>query len=177
MRAPDEVIAYHGCHSNTAYRVLSGEPFVLSSNPYDWPGTGIYFWEYGPDRAWDWAETRFKLHGTVIEARIKLGRCLNLLDVVGHDRIREANTVVAEQYRNSGRTPPANLANKQHFLDCAIIDMASILWERNGGVPFQTIRGCFPEGKPLYKGSKFLRETHVQIAVRDQTCISDLRQL
>ena len=58
VRAPDEVIAYHGCHSDTADRVLAGEPFVLSSNPYDWLGTGIYFWEYGPDRAWDWAEKR-----------------------------------------------------------------------------------------------------------------------
>lgn len=41
-----------------------------------------------------------------------------------------------------------------------------------GGQPFQTVRGCFPEGGALFEGSKILRESRIQVAVRDRTCIA-----
>ena len=43
------------------------------------------------------------------------------------------------------------------------------------GTAFQTIRACLPEGEPLYPGSAILSKTHVQLAVRDQSCISGVR--
>jgi hypothetical protein len=55
----------------------------VSENDYDWLGTGIYFWEFGPDRAMAWAE---ELHGrypkrvtkpAVLGAVIQLGTCLD----------------------------------------------------------------------------------------------------
>ena len=45
------IIAYHGCDAEIAERLLHGEPFRMSQNDYDWLGEGIYFWEYGADRA------------------------------------------------------------------------------------------------------------------------------
>lgn len=79
---------------------------------------------------------------------------------------------VVESYRREGRNLPSNRADKRHFLDRAVIEDFCELWVQSGGEPFQTVRGCFPEGKPVYPGSKILRETHVQIAVRDVSCIS-----
>ena len=32
----------------------------MSTNAYDWLGEGIYFWEYAPNRALDWAKKRFR---------------------------------------------------------------------------------------------------------------------
>jgi hypothetical protein len=54
------VIAYHGCDAKVAKRILAGEPFKKSQNDYDWLGEGIYFWEYGADRATKFAEDQKK---------------------------------------------------------------------------------------------------------------------
>ncbi len=36
---------------------------------------------------------------------------------------------------------------------------------------FQTVRGAFVEGDPVYEGARIHAKTHVQIAVRDPSCI------
>lgn len=88
-RAPRTVVGYHGCARETAARVIAGESFVPSTRRYDWLGVGIYFWEYGPFRAREWAETRFGPEAAVLEASIRLGRCLNLLDIEHHARFAD----------------------------------------------------------------------------------------
>jgi hypothetical protein len=35
----------------------------------------------------------------------------------------------------------------------------------------QTVRGVFVEGNPAFPGSQIYAKTHVQIAVRDSSCI------
>ena len=50
------IIAYHGCDESVVRRVLlTGEHLAASENDYDWLGYGIYFWEFGPERAFEWA--------------------------------------------------------------------------------------------------------------------------
>ena len=51
------VYGYHGCCKSVADSILSGLDVLLSSdNDYDWLGTGIYFWEEAPARAYEWAK-------------------------------------------------------------------------------------------------------------------------
>lgn len=55
-----------------------------STNEYDWLGHGVYFWEYSPSRAWEFAHEK-KRRGeietpAVIGAVIAPGVCLNLLE-------------------------------------------------------------------------------------------------
>ena len=81
--APEFVVGYHGC-SRAADTILAQQQFTPSTKAYDWPGEGIYFWEYAPYRALDWAMLRCAPSGeepAVIGATIQLGRCLNLLDI------------------------------------------------------------------------------------------------
>jgi len=60
------IIAYHGCDEALADRVLrTGETLKVSENDYDWLGTGIYFWEFGPDRAMAWAEELHRRYPTL----------------------------------------------------------------------------------------------------------------
>lgn len=48
------VLGYHGCDQSVADRVLAGEDMLKKSEKhYDWLGSGIYFWEHGPERAMD----------------------------------------------------------------------------------------------------------------------------
>jgi hypothetical protein len=81
--APRTVISYHGCSRATAEVILAENHFIASTNTYDWLGEGVYFWEYAPLRAPEWANERYGVGGdepAVLAATIHLGRCLNLLD-------------------------------------------------------------------------------------------------
>ena len=61
-----------------------------SENDYDWFGSGIYFWEEGPKRALEWAQRKFGFEkAAVIGAKIRLGHCLNLMDVDSYGILRE----------------------------------------------------------------------------------------
>ena len=79
MKYDRTVIAYHGCDAQVAARLIDGEPFRPSSNDFDWLGEGIYFWEYGYDRALQFAEeqrARGKVERPcVVGALLQLGSC------------------------------------------------------------------------------------------------------
>jgi len=84
MKYDRTVIAYHGCDAETAERLLHGEQFKKSQNDYDWLGEGIYFWEYGADRAFKFAQDQQRrgkvAKPAVVGALIQLGRCFDLMD-------------------------------------------------------------------------------------------------
>lgn len=67
-----------------------------SENEWDWLGTGAYFWESDPLRAFEWAlEQSTRPRGTiresaVIGAAIDLGNCLDLTSRADLDLVREA---------------------------------------------------------------------------------------
>ena len=86
MRYDRVVLAYHGCDAAVAERLLAGEPFQNSENDYDWLGAGVYFWEYGADRALRFArdqQRRGKVsEPAVVGALVQLGHCFDLMDTV-----------------------------------------------------------------------------------------------
>jgi len=167
------VTGYHGCHMDTADNIVSGVGFRPSQNGYDWLGEGIYFWEDGPSRAAEWARKRFGKNGAIIQATIRLGHCLNLLDTTHFDRLEHSYLAILSSSRNFGFALPKN-AGKRHELDYMVVEYYCEDFIATGAKAFDTIRGCFPEGAPLYTGSKILRETHIQVAVRDPNCISEV---
>ena len=172
LLAPEYVVGYHGCHIETARLLLSGEPFRASRNDYDWLGSGVYFWEYAPNRAREWAEA---LHGeqhAVLIGTIKLGDCLNLLDNRFYSDLERVHSEMAATFATTGIDLPLNKGGANR-LDRLIIDELCDRY-RFIGSHFDTVRGCFPEGAPLYKGSRLLSLTHAQIAVRNPACIGNL---
>ena len=172
VRAPVSVIGYHGCDVDVAGRLLAGEPFRFSGNDYDWLGSGVYFWEYAPYRAKEWAQQRFGENWAVLKAEILLGDCLNLLDTDYFEDLRIVHARVVANLQRLDVDVPDNKRGANR-LDRLIIDRFGELHRARGGF-FDTIRGCFPEGTPIYQGSKLLSHTHVQMAVRNQACIKEL---
>lgn len=172
------VIAYHGCDAATAARVLAGEPLEKSRNDYDWLGEGIYFWEFGVDRALKFAtfqKGRGKVkEPAVIGAIIKLGRCFDLMDTKYTQELPGAFEVFKKVKRrareplpiNQGGTPEKKLRHR----DCAVLNFYLQALEEEG-VLFDTVRCAFMEGPPAFPGSGIRRESHVQLAVRNPTCI------
>lgn len=174
---PGFVLGYHGCSRATAERLLSGEPFRLSTNRYDWLGKGAYFWESDPSRGLSYfreAQLRSKSSTsdiTVVGAVIDLGFCLDLSTSLGvaavgqaYESLRAiAEVAQAELPQNAGGDADLVLCR----LDCAVINHLHDSRERDGLVPYQTVRAMFQEGTPAFPGSKFRAKTHIQIAVLD----------
>lgn len=172
QHAPRTVIGYHGCSGEAAERIFKSRQFLLSTRAYDWLGEGVYFWEYAPYRALEWAKQKCEREGgdpTVIRATIKLGRCLNLMDI---NHVPELVHIYDSFVATLGReNMPHNTDRGAHFLDREMIDAHCRAIARRDASPIQTVRGSFAEGAPIYPGSKILRKAHIQIAVRDVACI------
>jgi hypothetical protein len=160
------VLGYHGCTAEFAEAILRGQVPISqwqpSTNPYDWLGHGIYFWEYAPERAWAWGE------GHVIGAVIQLGRCLDLTDIRYTDLLLPAYQAAKKAFRQQRTKLPGNRGNRRD-LDCLVLN--SLILGQPEGERFQTVRCPFLEGSPAFPGSRILRESHVQLVVRDAACI------
>lgn len=168
------IIAYHGCDEALANRVLqTGETLKVSENDYDWLGFGIYFWEFGPDRAMAWAEElhrRFPKQVTkpaVLGAVIQLGSCFDLLDTQHTMMLKACH----EDYLQTAPRPLPVNKGFMHRLDCASINYALPWIEQIWNHRFQTVRGVFQEGQPVFSGSDIREKSHIQITVRDPSCI------
>lgn len=89
------VLGYHGCDKSVADRVLAGDDSLKKSQKrYDWLGSGIYFWEHGPERALDWAAEQAERGRietpSVIGAVIHLGNCFDFMDISSTRILAEA---------------------------------------------------------------------------------------
>ena len=164
------VYGYHGCHRKVAAKILNGEDTMLSSdNDYDWLGTGIYFWEDAPIRAYDWAVKRFgKDDAAVVGAKIRLGACLNLMDVESYQLLQ----ATYESLKAAGVTLPSN-GRYFHRLDCMVVNAATN-YASSLGRPFDTVRCPFSEGKPVFPDSCLYDLSHIQVAVRNPAAIVEL---
>jgi len=171
------IYGYHGCSATTAESVLGGAPFKPSEKAYDWLGAGVYFWEYGLDRAWRWAKERHPDEPAVVGAHLQLGNCFDLLDTRFTDILKELAPIYAERIKATGGDLPQNTGKglKARFLDCAVLNWSLSFLEAQGQL-YQSVRCAFSEGDPVYDDgagfrSEIFLETHIQVAVRDPACI------
>jgi hypothetical protein len=179
------IAGYHGCDASVAEQILAGGKFVMSENAYDWLGRGVYFWEFGPDRALKWAEVcrrrdaeRPPAHRApvtrpaVVGAWIQLGNCFDLLDTKATEALTKFYPTWKRAMVKEKQPLPENKLNHLlRFRDCAVINTYLPIFEESLGRPCDTVRGCFIEGKRVYEGSGITREAHIQVAVRRLTCI------
>lgn len=171
MRYDRQVIGYHACRRSVAHRLLDGDAFRPSSNDWDWLGSGVYFWEFGHQRAYDWARQWPRLQGkdfAVVGAILQLGNCLDLLDTDHTGRLAE----FADEYAAEGGVLPEN-AGAKRLGDCHLINTFCDRMLRSGA-PYDTVRGLFQEGDPVTAGSEIRRENHIQIVARRPTSIIGL---
>ena len=181
LRYQRTIVGYHGCEESVVKMVLlRSKGLRQSENEYDWLGRGIYFWEQGPQRAFDWAKN-FKAFKkpAVIGALINLGNCFDLLDTTHTQLLADLFPLYRQAWEQTGRHLPANRSvGKQNptdvvlrNLDCAVVNWCLDFLEQEEKQHYHTVRGLFSEGDPVFDGSKILSKSHVQIAVRDETAI------
>lgn len=181
---PSFVLGFHGCDASIAEQVFAGEIEPLpSTNEYDWLGHGIYFWEHNPMRALEYAislmahpqRSRHNVVTTpaVVGAVIDLGRCLNLLDAHFLAIVKDGYSSLRSYYESKGWPLPRNKPVDEsgdlllRNLDCAVIEMVHATCNESPISPFDTVRGVFVEGEPLYEGAGIHARTHIQVCVRN----------
>ncbi len=166
------VIAFHGTYRNTAKRLIAGEPFRKSENDDDWLGHGIYFWEYAPQKAWEWAAKRYGAESAaVVGSLVRLGRCLDLLDPSNTGLLSNAHKELRDELIKSGASIPRN-ANASKLLDCAVFNY---LYEKlsMNDIRFDSARAVFVplkqgRGLPrLWERSGVFDSAHIQLSVRE----------
>lgn len=188
------VLGFHGCDAAKGKAALAGDLDRLNSDKaYDWLGPGMYFWESDPVRAMEWAEDKVTRgearHPFVVGAVIDLGNCLDLTLRDNLEVLRAGYLALEKALAAVGTDMPKNLdpaSAGRHdkllrFLDCAVIkrvhaDIEAQIGQGKLGADdrYDSVRGLFVEGDPIYPGSSFRHLSHTQIAVRSQACIKGL---
>lgn len=163
------VFGYHGCDAVVAEAILKGGPFRASQNSYDWLGTGVYFWEFGPDRAYKFAQSKFETPA-VVGAIIQAGSCFDLMDTRHTQELAVAYQRLVEERGEASLPRNAGRHGKAHHLDCAVLNFTFRLYAELGQ-KYDCARAAFVEGDPVYAGSAIHKDTHIQLVVRNPACI------
>jgi hypothetical protein len=174
------VLGFHGCDQSVVDKVLIGsETLHESTNDYDWLGHGVYFWENNKDRAFEFACTNSKRRNStikkpaVIGAVIDLGYCMDLIDSEFLNELKEAYNTLKSTFELVGETLPENKGDSPdkllRKLDCAVIETAHAI--NKDTIQFDSVRGVFWEGDPIYPGATFSKKNHIQICIRNPNCI------
>ena len=146
----------------------------------------MYFWENNARRALEFAQD---LHSnprkgkspikkpSILGAVIDLGYCLDLLESEFIGLIRSSYENLTVAYQQLNLTVPENsefgpskllLIRK---LDCAVIENLHNYRSKEKLRPFDSARGVFIEGDPLYPNAGFYEKSHIQLCIRNPNCI------
>lgn len=177
------IIGFHGCDKTVADKVINGsDNLVASTNDYDWLGNGIYFWQNNEERALDWALQLSKRKNSsiktpaVIGAIIDLGYCFDLTDNRYLKEMEKGYDFLVSICKSTNSPIPknTNIGNSEDLLlrklDCAVIQTVHMLHSETGSKPYDSVRGVFWEGKPIYPNAGFREKNHIQICVCNPNC-------
>lgn len=144
---------------------------------------------YSPDRALEYIQF-LKDHPSrskkpiqkpaVIGAVIDLGHCFDLLDYRSLQLLKSSYDVFKSIWEKIGKKLPENknVGNSEDLLlrelDCAVIETFHGLREMAKEVHYDSVRGVFWEGGPLYPNAGFREKDHIQICIRNPNCIKGL---
>ena len=192
---PNLIIGFHGCDASVRDLLLKDpNRIVISREPYDWLGHGLYFWENNFERALQWTEDKKRrgkvINPAVIGAVLQLGYCCDFLEARFIRMIESYYHLMAAVCRDNGKQIPKNedITYDKHKdkllrnLDCSTIEFMheKILIKTQTDMKekgfsdlkiFDSTRGAFTEGGPAFEGSGLHAKTHIQICIRNMNCI------
>lgn len=178
---PSFILGFHGCRKSVGEAILAGheEHLKPSEKAWDWLGHGIYFWEGNWARAREWAHDRQKEgkidQPFVLGAIIDLRHCLDLFDREAMRQVAIAHDTLQRAFHQTNRKMPQNVGKTPdkagRTLDCLVINTLLSLRQGSDQPMYDSVRGPFLEGDPVYEGAGFRSHSHIQICVRNTACI------
>lgn len=194
-RRPNLMLGFHGCDLSVRDELVSNPDKVKKSQEkYDWLGNGFYVWENNYSRACKWAEDKRARGGIVTPSVVgvvyQLDYCLDFTDSEFIELLPVYYELMKRDLNIAGKKIPQNRdLPKDQFhdlifreLDCAVIEyMHQKIDEQIKsdliGVGFSefkhfdTIRGAFTEGGPVFDGAGVQSKNHIQVCIRNLNCI------
>ncbi|MBA2117728.1 hypothetical protein [Bremerella alba] len=189
------VVGYHGTTLSVALRLVNRiSKFTSSDRDYDWLGKGVYFWEYAPKQALNFAQIRqtqlkkkrnknskeeYRANEplAVVAGTIRLGFCLDLTDPENIKYVSEVYKSFQETMDLTGEDLPKN-TRRYRKLDRAVFDYAyKVIEESDPNSRVDTARGVYVPAsgsKRIWEGSWIAHDTHLQICVRNTASILGL---
>ncbi|MCH3918128.1 MAG: hypothetical protein LKE40_11875 [Spirochaetia bacterium] len=175
------IFGFHGCDEDVRNQLVNRQiELSPSNNSYDWLGPGMYFWENNVHRAYEWADYTMKhpqnknqsiKKPSVVGAVLCLGSCLDFLDAENLELLKPAYDFLCHQTEETGKPIPKNRGNGLiRNLDCAVIEMLISL-KKEKEVVYDSVRGVFFEGEPIYENAGFRSRNHIQLCIRNPNCI------
>lgn len=179
---PGLIIGFHGCDESIRNAIVAGDIMLKASqNGHDWLGFGFYFWESNYERALDFAThppgKKRIISPAVLGAVIDLEFCLDLMDAEYIHLVKESFNNLRTSVMTLHQKLPANKSiggsrdRLLRDLDCAVIENLHKEQNLKREKPFDSVRGLFVEGDPIYEEAGFHEKTHVQICIRNPNCI------
>jgi signal recognition particle GTPase len=184
------LIGFHGCDESVAKELINYPKKVkISEKPFDWLGHGFYIWENNYDRALEWAKDKEK-NGRIKKASVvgivfTLDHCLDLIDSEFIQTLSIYYDLMQKDFLTLGKDLPKNKDVKEDLykdllireLDCAVIEYLhqKIKEEKEKSQTllkeFDSVRGVFIEGGPVFPGSGIQKKSRIQICIRNMSCI------
>ena len=131
----------------------------------------------------EWAVESSKRPGSnvkqpaVIGAIIDLGYCFDLTDTAYLKELKKSYDFALEFSRISGiplpvnKTPGNSTDLLLRKLDCYVIQTTHRINREANKRAYDSVRGVFWEGKPLYPNAGFAEKNHIQICICNPNCI------
>lgn len=185
------LVGYHGCDVTVRDGLVSGRLSPTpSNNQYDWLGPGFYLFEGDQERAAAFAdaaagEPARRLTAQPIATPAVVGcifsvqRCLDMTTKAGRLEFENAYVQFQDSYQETGQALPVNQPAHEGDQETLLraLDRSVFLFihaarrSRHGTEYFQAVRGAFRQGPEIAPSSGFHRDSHVQIALRDFSCV------
>ena len=192
---PNLMIGFHGCDLSIRNElVLNPNKVKKSQEKFDWLGHGFYIWENNYARALKWAEdkqSRGKIKiPSIVGVVYQLNYCLDLTDsefleiLPKYYELMKLDLLVANKIIPKNKDLPKD---KYHDLiirelDCAVIEymhnkieeqIKSDISDKGCSEyrPFDSVRGIFTEGGPVFEGAGIQSKNHIQVCIRNINCI------
>jgi hypothetical protein len=181
------VIGYHGCDRQVRDSIVSRQTqhLNISKNPYDWLGSGAYFFEDDAYMAMDFAKTAHENPAkqytakpvntpAVLGAVIEMGNCWDLRKMQGCDKFEMVWHQMQAAFAQDNIPLPVNKPGSSNdgvvllrHRDRAVIDLGCRLAITAKEPAIDTVMSIFELGERLTENSGFRKKTHVQISVRN----------
>jgi hypothetical protein len=192
---PNLSIGFHGRELAVINELVTNPDMVKKSQEkFDWLGHGFYVLENNETRALRWAEDkqeRGKIETpSVVGVIYQLNYCLDLTDSEFIELLPSYYNLMKSDLSFANKNIPQNKdvkGDKHHNLifrelDCAVIeymhqkineqinlDIASKRYSEYKH--FDTARGIFTEGGPIFEGAGIQSKNHIQVCIRNLNCI------
>ena len=192
------MIGFHGCDLKVRDKLVNKPDIIkISEKSFDWLGHGFYIWGNNSERAQHWANQKKKRRDTpkdfepsIVGVVYQLDYCLDFTDSHFINLLPAYYDLFKSAMQNVGSPLPANSditadSHKDRVLrelDCAVIEYmhntidqaikSDVQDKKYSEIKrFDTVRGIFTEGGPVFEGAGIQSKNHIQICIRNLNCI------